>query len=289
MPSLDRISGLVVTAEPGGEIPYVGGARCRHAHAADKRLCIKTVLRGTERLQRPHRTIRLDEDSYVVENGWDVTARRGRAEGRTVALVFTSSQIDRALNGAALPVFHEHLRLKAGDVGTRLRAIEDAVQTGNLSPAALDEQVVLMLRSLLHAEQELDAYAQRIQCVKSATRQELLRRLLLATDFIQSHYELPVQLDDIAQAASLSRFHLVRLFRQVLGVTPHAYLLNKRLSVAGRLLINCDSNLNQIAIHSGFGNRWSLFRSLQAQHGAGGQALRDAYSAAQTSIARASA
>lgn len=112
---------------------------------------------------------------------------------------------------------------------------------------------------------------------------------MLATDFIHSHYELPLQLDDMAQAARLSRFHLTRLFRQVLGVTPHAFLLNKRLSVARRLLTNCDSDLNRIAIDSGFGNRWSLFRSLQAQHGVGGQALREARGAPQTRTGRACA
>lgn len=272
--------GLVFAAESSGESPCAGGARSR-AMYAESRLCIRTVLCGTERLHRQNRTIRLDEESYLIQNALESDAGPGRRERRLLAWVFTPAQIDRALNGAALPVFREHVRLKTGGVGSQLRAIEVAVQAGNAVPGWLDEQFVLLLQSLLRAEGELDECALRIDCVKAATRQELLRRVLLATDFIHSHYELPLRLEDIAQAALLSRFHLVRLFRQVLGVTPHAFLLNRRLSAARRLLTNCDSDLTQIAIHSGFGNRWSLFRRLQARHGAGGQALREARGAPQ--------
>lgn len=276
MPILECINRSLVAAELRGGYPCSGGVMVRAAHAMDKRLCIRTVLCGTERLQHHHRAVRLDEDSYLIQNSLESTVSPGRSEDRLLALVFTPSQIVRALGAGGLPVFREHVRLKVDQVGTQLRVIEGALQAGNAAPAWLDEQFVVLLKCLLRAEEELDERALRINCVKVVTRQELLRRLLLATDFIHSHYEQPLQLEEIAQAARLSRFHLVRLFRQVLGVTPHAFLLNKRLSVARRLLTNCDSDLNQIAIHAGFGNRWSLFRRLQAQHGVGGQALRDA-------------
>ena len=79
---------------------------------------------------------------------------------------------------------------------------------------------------------------------------------------------------DIAAAASLSRFHLVRLFRQVHGVTPHAHLLAKRMTVAERLLAQTRLDINEIAVRAGFGTRWSLFRQLRKRRGAGGEALR---------------
>lgn len=276
MPTGECIDQCEAAAASGGGTLHAdqGGGRC--AHPTDTRLCVKTVVCGSEWLERNHRTIRLDEDSFLIESGSASTSHAGRSEARPLALHFTPSQVDRALHGAALPVFRDHVRLKAGRIGAHLRTIETALQFGGAAPGWLDEQIVELLQGLVSAEQELDEAAQRINCVKAATRQELMRRLLLATDFIHGHYELPLQLDDIAKAARLSRFHLVRLFRQVLGVTPHAYLLDRRLSVARRLLRTCDSDLNSIAMHSGFGNRWSLFRKLQAQHGTGGRALRDA-------------
>jgi AraC-like DNA-binding protein len=233
---------------------------------------LQTVVRNTEDQRRHERTLRLDQDTFMVRNRGDATPIAATESGW--AFVFTPAQLARALEGAPVPQFREHIRIKEGPLGTRLRTLERAVRWGNPSPPWLDDQAVELLKSLLRSEQELDQLANRIDCVKSATRLELMRRVFLASDFIHSHFDQPIRLDDIAQAARLSRFHLTRLFGRVLGVTPHGFLLNKRLSVARRLLAECDGDLNQIAVASGFGNRWSLFRRLQAEHGSGGRALR---------------
>ncbi len=238
----------------------------------DPWVCIRTVLRGARVERYEHRTIRLDADSFLVHNCPDAAPISPWDRGW--AYVFTPAQIARALNGAPLPLFREHLRIKHSLLGAQLRALERATLAGRPNPESLDGQAVELLKSLLRSEEELDRLAHRIDCVKPATRLELLRRVLLATDFIHSHYEQPIRLDDIAQAALLSRFHLARLFGRVLGVTPHEFLQNRRLSVARRLLAECAGDLNQIAVASGFGNRWSMFRRLQAEHGSGGRALR---------------
>jgi AraC-like DNA-binding protein len=269
---------------PSGAARYAPSSQVFGAGAARpvaQRLCLRTVLAGRETLQREHRSLRIDADHYIIQNGLAEAPRQGNAEGRPLVLVFSAAQIERALAGTELPLFHEHLRQKDDPVGAQLGTLEAALQEGgSADPQWLDAQFVALLQSMLRAEQDLERTAQRIDCVKPATRQELLRRVLLATDFILSHYELPLQLEDIAQAARLSRFHLLRLFRQVLGVTPHAYLLQQRLRAARRLLARREGDLSQIALNSGFGNRWSLFRRLQAEHGAGGQALRGAQSGA---------
>ncbi len=234
-----------------------------HAAAPAGRLCIRTVLSGSESLEAPRRTIRLDPDTYLIQNQADAPPGRSRVDGQALWLVLSPAQVARALGGAPLPRFHEHLRLKDDLVGAQLAALEPALLAGDAPPAWLDAQCVRLVEAMLRSEDELALAARRIDCVKPATCQELMRRIRLATDFILSHYEQPLQLEDIARSAHLSRFHLVRLFRQVLGVTPHAYLLNKRASVARRLLAQHEGDLRQIALHAGFGNRWSLFRRLQ--------------------------
>ncbi len=265
---------------PPAQAPW-GGASPR----PDARLCVRTVVAGRESLLREHRNLRLDPDNYLIQNRPADVGAQSCIEGRSLVLIFSARQIERALDGAVLPRFHEHLRLKDDPAGAQLHTLEAALRSGNAGAQWLDAQFVALLQTMLRVEDELNQSALRIHCVKPATRQELLRRVLLATDFILSHFELPLQLDDIAQAARLSRFHLVRLFRQVLGVTPHAYLLKQRLRAARRLLASRDGDLNQIAVTSGFGNRWSLFRRLHAEHGAGGQALREAPSGPRASPA----
>ncbi len=54
--------------------------------------------------------------------------------------------------------------------------------------------------------------------------------LTRARAFVQEHYRENITLDDLASAAGLSRFHLVRAFVAEFGLPPHAYQLHPRLA-----------------------------------------------------------
>lgn len=66
-------------------------------------------------------------------------------------------------------------------------------------------------------------------------------------------------LQDLAGAAGLSRFQLVRSFVRVTGLTPHAYLLQRRLQLARRL-IGTGLPLAEVAAASGFADQSHLTR-----------------------------
>lgn len=55
-------------------------------------------------------------------------------------------------------------------------------------------------------------------------------------DYLREHYGEDVSLDDLVATSGLSRFHLVRSFRRVFGLAPHAYLNTLRVAHARRLL-----------------------------------------------------
>jgi transcriptional regulator GlxA family with amidase domain len=127
---------------------------------------------------------------------------------------------------------------------------------------------------LIAAEHRLRRRAENLASVRPGTRAELSRRIGWATDYILSNYAEPIALDDIASAAHLSKFHLVRLFRQVHGTTPHDYLQRKRAQAARRLIEDGSMELNEVAAIAGFGSRWSMFRHLHRCFGASGTKLR---------------
>jgi AraC family transcriptional regulator len=62
------------------------------------------------------------------------------------------------------------------------------------------------------------------------------RRAVDAAMWIDAHSASDIGLDGAAAEAGLSSFHFLRLFSQVLGVTPHQYLVRSRLRHAARLL-----------------------------------------------------
>ncbi|MFM2601054.1 helix-turn-helix domain-containing protein [Vibrio fortis] len=54
--------------------------------------------------------------------------------------------------------------------------------------------------------------------------------------FMKKHYAQKLELDDLAQAAFMSRFHYVRIFKQLYGLTPRNYLRDMRIAKAKELL-----------------------------------------------------
>ncbi|MBN8232167.1 helix-turn-helix transcriptional regulator [Corallococcus macrosporus] len=62
------------------------------------------------------------------------------------------------------------------------------------------------------------------------------RAALRARDLLHASVVEGVSLEALAVASGLGRFHLLRTFRQELGLTPHAYLTHLRVSRARELL-----------------------------------------------------
>ena len=157
--------------------------------------------------------------------------------------------------------FADNLRPLHGPAGRCLLAISQARSAARPDPDERAQRIALV-RDAWAEERALRQKAERIDCVKPATRQQLLRRILLAADFITSRHDEPISLDEMARAASLSRFHFVRLFSLVHGETPHAFLRRKRTAVARRHLA-IGSACSEAASRAGFGSRSSLFRNLR--------------------------
>jgi AraC-like DNA-binding protein len=66
----------------------------------------------------------------------------------------------------------------------------------------------------------------------------LFHALRAARERIDRDYAQPLTLDELAREAALSRFHFVRTFRNVFGVTPGRYLTRVRVERAKALLVD---------------------------------------------------
>jgi AraC-like DNA-binding protein len=77
------------------------------------------------------------------------------------------------------------------------------------------------------------------------------RHLLRAKDLVDARYAQPLDVDDLAAAAGLSRAHFSREFRRAFGESPHAYLLTRRLERAATLLRNTDRSVTDICLSVG--------------------------------------
>lgn len=75
-----------------------------------------------------------------------------------------------------------------------------------------------------------------------------------AAQYINEHFAQAIRLEDICQAANLSEAYLIRAFEQHYHMTPHAYLINRRIQHAQAQLREGEA-IADIAQQSGFADQ----------------------------------
>jgi AraC-like DNA-binding protein len=100
------------------------------------------------------------------------------------------------------------------------------------------------------------------------------RHLLRAKDLADARYYEPLDVEDLARAAGLSRAHFSRQFRRAFGESPHAYLLTRRLERAAALLRGTDRSVADICFSVGLHSVGSFTTSFTRLFGVSPTAYR---------------
>lgn len=93
------------------------------------------------------------------------------------------------------------------------------------------------------------------------------RHLLRAKDLADARYYEPLEVDDLARAAGLSKAHFSREFRRTFGESPYVYLLTRRLERAAALLRNTDHSVAEICLEVGLQGIGSFTTSFKRMYG----------------------
>jgi AraC-like DNA-binding protein len=86
-------------------------------------------------------------------------------------------------------------------------------------------------------------------------------------EYVETHLSESIDLAVLASIAGLSVFHFAREFKRSAGVTPHHYLVQKRVERAQEMLARTDLALAEIAIASGFSDQSHLARHFRQMLG----------------------
>jgi AraC family transcriptional regulator len=93
--------------------------------------------------------------------------------------------------------------------------------------------------------------------------------------FIESHFAEAPDLDDVADVAGVSRYHLTRAFGDVTGQSIMRYMRGRRLTIAARALSNGAPDILAVALEAGYGSHEAFTRAFREQFGATPEAVRE--------------
>lgn len=125
---------------------------------------------------------------------------------------------------------------------------------------AVDEAVPLLIEALLALACDAPS---RMQNVSSAD----YRRVARAVALLEASFAATIDLEGLAAEATTSKYHFLRVFRRVVGMTPYQYLLQLRLRHAAVALATRPGRILDLALASGFGDLSGFNQRFRASFG----------------------
>ena len=259
---------------------------------------VHAAWNGSYSLSVDGHTLKLEEEVFLALNAGHVLTTRGRREpGSCLLSIYFTPQLlaeafdalaisDRELlisgtQSGSLRLF-EHLRDCDRSLISVMHYVAHHICAGVDDPQWYEEQVSFLLRRLLTHEISIARMVGNMTHMKSWKRRETFTRLARVTDLIHSCYDRAITIDELAEAAHWSRFHMMREFKAVHGISPYEYLQRRRTQTAARLLCSTELSVAEIAERTGFHERSTLVRRLRRSRGLGARALRMLAHDAQT-------
>ena len=110
---------------------------------------------------------------------------------------------------------------------------------------AISGMLLEMMRSLMHTK---NAHQPR--------RKEIVR----LAEYIRTNHKHELSIEDFMSVANLSKYHLIRLFRQQMGIPPYNYMHHCRINNAQQLLRTSDMSVCEIAQQVGYADSVTFIR-----------------------------
>jgi AraC family transcriptional regulator len=267
-------SAQILASGPGWQVRDVvctAGPHDRPFEEVHTAACIAAVTRGTFQYRTPHGVAVLAPGALVLGNHGDCfECSHDHSTGdRCLAFLFAPDYLDgivAALPGARRSAFALP-RLPPLEPLMRLLAAAEAARDDG-DAAALAELALRLAGAAVAAASGLDAASRRPPSRRDARRvSDALRR-------IEESADETLTLDRLAGDAATSPYHFLRVFHEVVGMTPHQFVLRTRMHRAAVRLRRSGEPIAAIAFDVGFNDLSTFNRRFRRVMGASPSAYR---------------
>lgn len=253
---LERRGSLTNEGRPDYSVIFVLSGKLKHETAGSS----FELTAGNFLLTNPGTNSRSETDSGKVVSLTitpslvvDCAIRTGLA-GNTNDILLRS---DTALKDAAVARLVEDLS----------REMLDAAPGHEAVIAAVVEQLVIhLLRHYATFRRTASLELSRVGLVD--------RRIRRAIELMVAQLDQDLSLKDLATASYLSTFHFARLFKKIMGTTPHAYLAALRIATAQRLLAETDLPITAVSARVGYSSPSHFSRGFRQATGLSPRSFR---------------
>lgn len=236
---------------------------------------LKLVLSGEEEYRVGKRIIRIRPGEMLFINGGEIYGSRIRIPTRSLSIFFPThcvADVQRLLfpepaGGAEWsPVSEKRVReLPQFRFSATKHTWDNVLRFAELLIAqradVADESAMHLLHKAWANLHDIAPPSALVSVQKKSIRDELLGRIALAREYIDDMCGIDCTLDTLAATACLSKYHFLRVFKEVIGESPASYARRARLRLASDAIAR-GQNLEAAALRAGYANGYSLGRAL---------------------------
>lgn len=163
--------------------------------------------------------------------------------------------------------FVNRYNVKNTSLGYSLNQINQKINAGTFTNDLQQNDLFYSLAESIIADQRfIFDHLSKLDFKKNVTNEELFRAVFQAKSFIDEHITDNLSLEKIALHIGISKYHFIRIFKSVFGISPYQYQKRKRLDFA-KLDLMGDTEILTTAIRYGFSDASTFTKAFKQQFG----------------------
>jgi AraC family transcriptional regulator len=179
-------------------------------------------------------------------------------------LIFSN---DLSENMRAINLVHDLNVYQSIEANTTVQSTVNSIIQHFNSPEIIAEKLQLLAQEVCNIQLQLNTKLVRIERIKKSTKSEIFHRIEKAKNFIELNFKDEINLDLIAENSALTKFDLIRYFKQIYQQTPYQYLMHLRLLRAKELIFENKYALETIALKLNFADLPSFSKAFKNHFG----------------------